>query len=104
MMQRSRQIQARQATKIETEDNKSVRSAFSNVEIRKRQTNRGIENQACEIEREKEKGPAAARILGTTAARIKISDAIAHTRTYPWNKILKCYVIISRKQIATTTL
>ena len=67
--------------KIETEDNKSVQSTFSSVEIRKRQTNRGIEKQACEIEREKEKGPAAARILGTTAAPIKISDAIAHTRT-----------------------
>ena len=45
--------------KIEIEDNKSVRSAFSSVEIRKRQMNRGIEKQACEIEREKEKGPVA---------------------------------------------
>ena len=52
-----------------------------------------------EIEQGKEKEPAAARMLGATAAHIKISDAIAPTRTKPWNKILKHYVFILRKTI-----
>ena len=50
-----------------------------------------------EIEQGKEKEPAAARMLGATTAYIKISNAIAHTRTKPWNKILKRYVIRLRK-------
>ena len=36
-------------------------------------------------------------MLGATAAQIKTSDVIAHTRTKPWNKILKHYVFILRK-------
>jgi len=100
-MRRSRQIQARQATKNRNrgkqECSVNFRHCRSSGEIRKRQTNRGIEKQAREIERGKEKELVVARMLGATATHIKISDAIAHTRTKPWNKILKRYVIILRK-------
>ena len=64
-----------------------------------RRQEKALKKQAREIERGKEKVPAIARMLGATAAHIKISDAIAHTRTKPWNKILKRYVIILRKTI-----
>ena len=51
-----------------------------------KETTRGIEKRAREIERGKEKEPATAKMLCATTAHIKISDAIAHTRTKPWNK------------------
>ena len=55
-----------------------------------RRQEKALKKQAREIERKRKR-------TCRTAAPIKISYAIAHTRTRPWNKILKRYVIISRE-------